>query len=118
MTSALQRLASPRTRSEARKNVVRAVGDVAEQLGNTSAVCRSSYVHPRVLESYLEDRAFVVVKGGRRPAKAASENGASPPRTGAGLGHMEIATLKVITRAARRQPMIGRRRRTISSHSL
>ena len=27
---------------------------VAEQLGNTPAVCRKSYIHPRVLSSYLD----------------------------------------------------------------
>jgi DNA topoisomerase-1 len=102
-TAALQGLASPRTTSEARKNAARAISDVAEQLGNTSAVCRRSYVHPRVLESYLENRAPVVVDGGSRAAKAVSGNGALPPRNGGGLGHMEIATLRVITGGARRQ---------------
>ena len=37
---------------EAKKNMVRAMKAVAEQLGNTPAVCRASYVHPRVLTSY------------------------------------------------------------------
>src|SRR5262249_39284819 len=115
-TAALQRLASPRTRSEARRNVVRAVCDVAEQLGNTSAVCRSSYVHPRILESYLEDPTFVVARGGGGAAKAASGNGALPPLAGADLGYMEILTLKVIARGVRRRRR-PRGRRTISSHS-
>jgi DNA topoisomerase-1 len=33
---------------------LRVVKDVAEQLGNTPAVCRKCYIHPAVLESYLE----------------------------------------------------------------
>ena len=37
---------------EAKRNIVRAVRAVAEHLGNTPAVCRSSYVHPAVFESY------------------------------------------------------------------
>jgi DNA topoisomerase-1 len=37
---------------EARRNLVRALRAVAEHLGNTPAVCRSSYVHPAVFESY------------------------------------------------------------------
>ena len=38
--------------TEIKKNIVRAVKTVAEELGNTPAVCRSSYIHPIVLESY------------------------------------------------------------------
>jgi DNA topoisomerase-1 len=36
----------------ARKNVIEAVDAVAEQLGNTRAVCREYYIHPGVLECY------------------------------------------------------------------
>ena len=43
-----------RTQNEARKNVVRAVAEVAEKLGNTPSVCRKAYIHPRVLDHYLE----------------------------------------------------------------
>jgi DNA topoisomerase I len=39
------------TESQAKKNVVRAIPSVADQLGNTSSVCRKCYVHPAVLES-------------------------------------------------------------------
>ncbi len=38
----------------AAKNMVRAVRYVAEQLGNTPAVCRASYIHPTVLKAYLK----------------------------------------------------------------
>jgi DNA topoisomerase-1 len=36
-----------------KKTVVKAVEFVAEQLGNTVAICRKCYVHPAVLEAYL-----------------------------------------------------------------
>ncbi|HEV7699183.1 MAG TPA: hypothetical protein VGO43_03055 [Pyrinomonadaceae bacterium] len=39
---------------QAQKNIVRIVKSVAEQLGNTPAVCRSSYIHPLVLKSYAQ----------------------------------------------------------------
>src|SRR5207237_873215 len=39
--------------SQAKKNVVQAIKNVAEQLGNTPAVCRKCYVHPAVLECYM-----------------------------------------------------------------
>ncbi len=35
-----------------KKNILNAVKKVAEHLGNTPAVCRSSYIHPTVLKSY------------------------------------------------------------------
>jgi DNA topoisomerase-1 len=37
-----------------KKAVVRAIEDVAEQLGNTPSVCRACYVHPEVIERYLD----------------------------------------------------------------
>jgi DNA topoisomerase-1 len=40
--------------TQARKNVVRAIETVAEKLGNTPSVCRKCYVHPAVLDSYLD----------------------------------------------------------------
>lgn len=36
------------------KNVVAAVKNVSEQLGNTPAVCRSSYIHPSILKAYSQ----------------------------------------------------------------
>jgi DNA topoisomerase-1 len=38
--------------AEIKKKVVAAVKRVAEEMGNTPAVCRSSYIHPTVLTSY------------------------------------------------------------------
>jgi len=35
-----------------KKNIVKAIKRVAEQLGNTPTVCRASYIHPTVLKSY------------------------------------------------------------------
>jgi DNA topoisomerase-1 len=38
----------------ANRNVVEAIRQTADQLGNTPSVARGSYVHPAVLEAYLE----------------------------------------------------------------
>jgi DNA topoisomerase-1 len=35
-----------------KKNILRAVEQVAEKLGNTRAVCRKCYIHPAIIESY------------------------------------------------------------------
>jgi DNA topoisomerase-1 len=37
-----------------KKAVVRAVEQVAQQLGNTPSVCRACYVHPEVIDRYLD----------------------------------------------------------------
>lgn len=42
------------TQREAKANVVRAIDKVAERLGNTRAVCRGYYVHPKIIEAYLK----------------------------------------------------------------
>ncbi|HEX4630739.1 MAG TPA: DNA topoisomerase IB [Chthoniobacterales bacterium] len=41
-------------KSQAKKNVKDAISAVAKILGNTPAVCRKCYVHPAVLETYLD----------------------------------------------------------------
>jgi len=35
-----------------KKNIVKAVKMVADELGNTPAVCRSSYIHPSIIKAY------------------------------------------------------------------
>jgi DNA topoisomerase-1 len=51
---ALEEFTSFDSQAEARQNIVRAVESVASRLGNTPAVCRKSYVHPAVLDAYLD----------------------------------------------------------------
>jgi DNA topoisomerase-1 len=36
------------------KAIVQAIDQVAETLGNTRAVCRGSYIHPAVLDSFRD----------------------------------------------------------------
>jgi DNA topoisomerase I len=40
--------------ARAKKNVVAAIEQVAKRLGNTKAVCRKCYVHPAVIDAYLD----------------------------------------------------------------
>jgi Eukaryotic DNA topoisomerase I, catalytic core len=42
------------TQAAAKRNVTRAIEQVAAQLGNTVAVRRKSYIHPEVVEAYLD----------------------------------------------------------------
>ncbi len=51
---ALRELEGFESETEAKRNVVAAIDRVARRLGNTRAVCRRSYVHPAVLDSYMD----------------------------------------------------------------
>jgi DNA topoisomerase I len=42
----------PRSEAAAKRAITRAVNQVSEALGNTPAVCRASYIDPRVLDRY------------------------------------------------------------------
>jgi DNA topoisomerase-1 len=50
--SALAALDPPTSEKEERAVVKEVITEVAHDLGNTPTVCRASYVHPRVLETY------------------------------------------------------------------
>ncbi len=51
---ALQSSAPFEKETEAKKNIVEAIKNVAERLGNTPAIARKSYIHPAILDAYLE----------------------------------------------------------------
>jgi DNA topoisomerase-1 len=63
---ALRELEACSSEREARRNVAEVVKSVAQQLGNTPAVCRSCYIHPTVIEAYFESH-------GRAPLTEALE---------------------------------------------
>lgn len=50
------------TKTQAKKNIVRAIESVAERLGNTPSVCRKCYVHPAILDSYLSGMMLKTLK--------------------------------------------------------
>jgi DNA topoisomerase-1 len=51
---ALQAQEAFENKSQAKKNVKNAIAAVSKMLGNTPAICRKCYVHPAVLETYLD----------------------------------------------------------------
>jgi DNA topoisomerase I len=55
---ALQEFEDFDTKAAARRNVTKAIERVAERLGNTKAVCRKCYVHPAVVDAYM-DRSLI-----------------------------------------------------------
>jgi DNA topoisomerase I len=49
-------------KSQAKKNIKDAISAVAKILGNTPAICRKCYIHPAVLETYLDSATIEGLK--------------------------------------------------------
>lgn len=78
---ALQEFEKFDTKAQAKKNLLRAIEAVAQRLGNTPSICRKCYIHPAIMDAYLDGtmlralkcRAEQQLKGmhGLRPEEAA-----------------------------------------------
>ncbi|MDB5342924.1 MAG: Eukaryotic topoisomerase catalytic core [Schlesneria sp.] len=62
----LQQLEHAASATALKKNIVQAIRSVAEQLGNTVAVCRKCYIHPAIIKAYLSDSLPAAVSAGSR----------------------------------------------------
>ncbi|MEO8005926.1 MAG: DNA topoisomerase IB [Betaproteobacteria bacterium] len=60
------------SQAQAKKNLVRAIGSVASRLGNTPTICRKCYIHPAIMECYLEGSMLDAVQ--RRAEEALAEH--------------------------------------------
>jgi DNA topoisomerase-1 len=60
--------------TQAKKNVIAAIKNVAEQLGNTPAVCRKCYIHPTVLDCYMCGELQRILKAAQRRAQNTSKH--------------------------------------------
>jgi DNA topoisomerase-1 len=59
---ALKEVESFDTAAQAKRNLRAAIERVAARLGNTPAICRKCYVHPEVLNSYLDGSLVLEIK--------------------------------------------------------
>lgn len=84
------------SKAERKRRVRKAIVATAEQLGNTPAVCRSSYICPRLLDEYMEGKPFEMLRKQRRGS----------PVVKLGLSVEEKALLKFL-----RETIADRRRR-------
>ena len=76
----------PGTERELRSNVVRAVEQVAQSLGNTPTVCRQCYVHPAIIEAYLDG---AIVRTARKRADERLGSTSATARTESAKGRAE-----------------------------
>jgi DNA topoisomerase-1 len=59
---ALKELESFDTAAQAKRNLRAAIERVAARLGNTPTICRKCYIHPEVLNSYLDGSLLLEIK--------------------------------------------------------
>lgn len=64
------------TEAQAKRNVVQAIKETAERLGNRPATCRNYYVHPAVMEAYTDGSLFDYVKEPETASEAEYQPGA------------------------------------------
>src|SRR5215207_3224517 len=105
--SALREIGVGANEKESNANVVRAVDQVARRLGNTRAVCRKYYVHPAVIEAYLDG---VVLGPPAADGRAQARDAARPP----GLRRDEIAVMELLRGRSSHQTRSQTRARTRS----
>ncbi|MBV8491606.1 MAG: DNA topoisomerase IB [Candidatus Eremiobacteraeota bacterium] len=88
------------TARERKQCVVEAIARVAKRLGNTPAVCRKCYVHPELLETFVEMGALELT-GSAKPSR--------------GLSRDERFIVRLLRRRARETPQQRTRRQLRAS---
>jgi DNA topoisomerase-1 len=80
--SALQEFEDFDTKAAAKRNITKAIERVAERLGNTKAVCRKCYVHPAIIDAYM-DRSLVATLKERTESELRESLSRLPPEEAA-----------------------------------
>lgn len=100
---ALQEFERFESAAQAKKNLLSAIEAVARMLGNTPAICRRCYVHPVVLDAYLEGSLVERLRT-RAERKLAADAGSLRPE--------EAAVLMLLRDTLSRRTQAVNRRRT------
>ena len=74
--TALREFEKPASMTQAKRGVVKAIEAVAGVLGNTPAVCRKSYIHPAVIDAYM-DGSMAELRPTKRFAKLRPDEAAA-----------------------------------------
>jgi DNA topoisomerase I len=83
----------PATQRDCKRCIARVVDAIAQQLGHTAAVCRASYIHPRILDDFAADRLAPLARRLQRCAGAPSRASTNRP--------IAVETLRAIERAVK-----------------
>jgi DNA topoisomerase-1 len=60
--NALAAAATFKSNAEAKRKIVAAIDSVAKKLGNTKAVCRKCYIHPAILDAYMDGATIETIR--------------------------------------------------------
>ena len=85
---ALQEFEAVDTKAAQNKNIKQAIERVAARLGNTPTICRKCYVHPEVLNAYVEGKLLLEI-GGEVGKQAGEDIAALRPQECAVLAMLE-----------------------------
>jgi DNA topoisomerase-1 len=101
------------SQAQAKKNLVQAIESVSARLGNTPAICRKCYIHPAVMESYLDGTMRDALK--RRAEGGLGDLHRLTPEEAAVLALLQQRLQRADARA--RQPHRGKRRGRRHAHA-
>lgn len=111
---ALKELKEFDTKAQAKKNLVNAIEAVSKRLGNTPSICRKCYVHPDVINAYMDGTLKAMLA--RKAEKEAATR--LPPEEAAVLALLQRQLKKsseplaeTLTRAIRKETAKGKVRR-------
>jgi DNA topoisomerase-1 len=76
-TTALRELETYSSQAEAKRNIVHAIEAVSKLLGNTRTVCRKSYIHPVIIDSYMDGSMYETLARKRKPGRLRPDEAAA-----------------------------------------
>jgi DNA topoisomerase-1 len=95
--AALRELGGFKSEKQAKANIVAAIDQISKRLGNTRAVCRKYYVHPVILEAYLEGVTIPPTASDVRQLRASGNPAA--------LRRDEYAVIELLRQRAKAEPL-------------
>lgn len=95
--ASLRELGAYKTEKQAKANIVAAIDQISRRLGNTRAVCRKYYVHPVILEAYLEGVTIPPAPGDARQLRTSGRPAA--------LRRDELAVIELLRERSKAEPL-------------
>jgi DNA topoisomerase-1 len=82
------------TKAHAKRNIISAIETVAKRLGNTRSVCRKCYIHPAVIDAYIDGSLPDTLRKKVNRQTAQSADKLSPD---------ELAVMMILDRQSKRE---------------
>jgi len=95
--AALRELGGFTSEKQAKAKIVTAIDQISQRLGNTRAVCRKYYVHPVILEAYMEGITIPQTPSDVRPLRATGNPAA--------LRRDEVAVVELLRKRGKGEPL-------------